>query len=419
MAHDDGDLTPLEEVQALVVGACDPATPRLVALDETLGCVLAGDLVAEEDIPPFANTAMDGYALRSEDTAGAPVELEVVGVLAAGSSSGRPVGKGEAVQIMTGAPLPPGADSVAAVERTEPGAAPGRVLVLDSTVPDQYVRHAGSDLRRGELALRGGTVLGPSQIGLAASTGASSLLVHPRPAVGVFSTGDELVGPGVPLGPGQIRDSNRHALLAALRRDGFVPVDLGVQPDDEASIRAAVVVALDRCDALVTSGGVSMGEFDFVKVVLDRLVAERGGSSYELKVAIKPAKPLSFATVARPGRPPVPIFGLPGNPVSALVSYQVVALPALRRIAGNPSPLPTVLSAIAGEAMPRRPDGKLHLVRVVVTSRPDGCLEVRSSGAQGSHQMASMAAAGGLALVPDGSGVAEGETVGLLLLDAL
>jgi molybdenum cofactor synthesis domain-containing protein len=411
-------LVPLVEVQRTVLAACRPLGPVEVALDDALDQVLAADVRSPDDLPPFANTAMDGFAVRSDDTRGAPVELEVTGVLAAGDAPAGPVGPGTALQIMTGAPMPPGADGIAIVERTEPGSVPGTVRILDPVLPGAFVRPAASDLGRGDVAVAEGALITPAHVSLLASVGATTVTVHPRPTVGVLSTGNELAQPGAPLRYGQIRDSNRQGLLAALRRDGFVGVDLGVRRDDEAEIFSAIREGVGRCDALLTSGGVSMGEFDFVKVALETLAAESGGAASQFKVAIKPAKPLSFATVLSGGRT-VPVFGLPGNPVSSMVSYQVVALPALRRLAGHRSPVPHRLPAVAADDFERHPDGKLHLLRVVAAMGPDGRIVVCSAGAQGSHQLAALAAANALAFVPDGDGVRTGGEVEILLISPL
>jgi len=413
------ELVALEDVQRVVLDSCPPLGPIEIGLSDALGFVLAEDVHASGDLPPFANTAMDGYALRADDTRTAPVELSVIGVLPAGTAPTQAVEPGTAVQIMTGAPIPPGADGIAIVERTEPGSSDGRIRVLDQVSPGAYVRSAGSDLRRGDLAVAAGTVIGPAHVGLLASVDATRVTVHARPSVGVLSTGDELVGGTVPLELGQIRDSNRQGLLAALQRDGFVGVDLGVRRDDEAAISAGIREGVDHCDALLTSGGVSMGEFDFVKVALETLVAELGGRAHQFKVAIKPAKPLSFAVVAAPGGRLVPVFGLPGNPVSSMVSYQVVALPVLRKLAGHRSPLPRRIPAVAADDFERRPDGKLHLVRVVAAMGADGRIIVRSAGEQGSHQLAALAAANALALVPNGTGVSTGSEVQILLTGPL
>jgi molybdenum cofactor synthesis domain-containing protein len=361
---------------------------------------------------------MDGFAVRTSDTTAAPVELEVIDVLAAGMAPARPLEPGTAIQIMTGAPIPPGADGIAIVERSETGSRPGTVRVLDPVTTGAYIRPAGSDLRRGDLAVPAGAVLGPAHVALLASVGATQVSVHPRPRVGVLSTGNELAEPSRPLGAGQIRDSNRLGLLAALQRDGFLGIDLGVRRDEEAAISAALRDGIERCDALLTSGGVSMGEFDFVKIALEGLVGEVGGDIHQFKVAIKPAKPLSFAAVSVGGRH-VPVFGLPGNPVSAMVSYQVVALPALRRIAGHRSPIPHRLPAIAVDDFTRRPDGKVHLLRVTAAMGADGRVVVRSAGPQGSHQLAGLVAANALAFVPDGDGIVTGGAVQILLTGQL
>jgi molybdenum cofactor synthesis domain-containing protein len=241
-----------------------------------------------------------------------------------------------------------------------------------------------------------GTVLGPAHLGVLASLGYQRVPVFPRPRVGVLSTGDELVEGAAPLRAGQIRDSNRPTLLSLVRQSGFTPVDLGLARDDEAVIAAAVEKGLDTCDALVTSGGVSVGDFDYVKVVLDRL-----GSMRWWQVAIKPAKPLAFGTVQ--GKP---VFGLP----------ELFARPALRRMGGHRRLFRPQVEAVAGEPMQRRPDGKLHLMRVIAATGDDGRWRVRPVGGQGSHQLAAAAAANALALVPDGNGVEAGNTLKVLLL---
>ncbi|HET6793330.1 MAG TPA: molybdopterin molybdotransferase MoeA, partial [Acidimicrobiales bacterium] len=258
-----------------------------------------------------------------------------------------------------------------------------------------------------------GVALGPGHLGVLASVGLATVTVHRRPRVGVLSTGDELVEPGKPLGPGQIRDSNRRSLLALVDRAGCEPVDLGLAADDEAVIRSAITAGVEACDAVVTSGGVSVGDFDYVKVVLDDLAP---GAMRWMQVAIRPAKPLAFGTVAG-----TPVFGLPGNPVSSMVSFELFVRPALRLMMGRGEGervRPSVM-ARAGEDFRRSPDGKLHLDRVVVRPGPDGRLVARSAGGQGSHVLTAMAAANGLALIGDGDGVAAGEELPVLLLDEL
>jgi len=398
-------LTPLEDVQASVLRACVPLTPRAVDLQDALGCITSMPLEAEELVPPFDNTAMDGFAVRAVDTTDPPVELKVVGTLAAGASPENVrVGPGEAVRIMTGAPMPAGVDAVVMVELTH---TEGDVVVIDhhATAGD-HIRAAGDDLKPGDVVVDPGTVLGPAHLGVLASLGYQRVPVFPRPRVGVLSTGDELVDGPQDLRPGQIRDSNRPTLLALVRQSGFIPVDLGLAHDDEAVITTAVEHGLETCDALVTSGGVSVGDFDYMKAVLDRL-----GSMNWWQVAIRPAKPLAFGTVQ--GKP---VFGLPGNPVSSMVSFELFARPALRQMAGHRRVFRPQVDATVAEPIRRRADGKLHLVRVVADVGDDGRWRVRPVGGQGSHQLAAMAAANALALVPDGEGAAAGDAVKVMVL---
>lgn len=406
-------MIPLEEAVAHVLAGCHPLPPRTVPLAAAAGLVLAGDVVATEAVPPFANTAMDGYAVRAADTAGAPVVLPVVAEVAAGHPAARPLGPGEAMRIFTGAPLPEGADAVVPVERTERLEGGRAVRIEVEARPGDHVREAGEDLRPGDRLFGPGDELTPARVGVLASLGVGEVAAHPRPRVGVLSTGDELVeGPG-PLRPGQIRDSNRPTLLALAARAGVEPVDLGHVPDDEEAITAAFRRGTAECDAVLSSGGVSMGDTDLVKVVLDRL-----GRMRWMQVAIRPAKPLAFGVVPAPDGREVPVFGLPGNPVSSMVSFALFARPGLRRMAGHRDDrlhLPR-WRAVAAEPLPRRPDGKVHFVRVTVESDEDGRLRVRSAGGQGSHQLGAMARADGLAVLPDGEGAAAGDEVVVLLL---
>jgi len=440
-------LVPLADVQRLALSGARPLPVVRILLDDALGCVLAADVVGREDVPPFANSAMDGYAVRAADTEGAPVELEVVGVLGAGvaAASVGAVGPGQAIQIMTGAPIPEGADGIAIVERTEAVAGAGepavgseggagglperpRVRILDVVSAGVHIRAAGSDLPAGAVAVPAGAIL-PADVGVLASIGAGIVSVHPRPRVGVMTTGDELVelapdGSAPALEPGQIRDSNRHAMIATLRRDGFGPVDLGVVGDTEEAVTAGLKRALRECDAVLTTGGVSKGEFDYVKVVLAKLASAAGAAGaavHELSVAIRPAKPLvlSWLPAGGAGARLIPVFGLPGNPVSSLVSYQAIALPVLRVLAGHaPAPPPTV-PAVALEDLRRRPDGKTHLLRVNLSWQADGRLGARSAGGQMSHQLTAMAFANALAIVPDGDGLGAGERLEAILFGSV
>jgi molybdenum cofactor synthesis domain-containing protein len=364
-------------------------------------------------MPPFANTAMDGYAVRSEDVASAndaPVRLRVIDTVLAGAPASKPVGVSEAARIMTGAPMPPGADAVVMVERTE-RVGDDHVDVMVAVDPGQHVRGVGEDIEPGDVVVEAGSVLTPPRVGVLAEIGLRVVAAYPRPRVGVLSTGDELVADGGPLGPGQIRDSNRPALLAAVRASGFDPVDLGVVRDDRQAIADAIGRGVEDCDALLTSGGVSMGDVDLVKVVLGELADMRW-----MQIAIRPAKPFAFGVAERDSAR-VPIFGLPGNPVSSLVSFELLARPALRRMAGFSVFDRVRMRAVAAEPFTRRPDGKTHFARVRAELGDDGVYRVRSAGGQGSHQLSAMAAANALAVLPDGDGVGPGDRVDVLLLD--
>jgi len=393
-------MIPLDEARAHVIGSCPALPVERVPLRAARGLVTAEAVVATEAVPAFPNTAMDGYALRAADLAAVPVELAVVGTVAAGSRPDRVVGPGEGVRIMTGAPIPPGADAVVMVEATE-DAGPGRVRVLQTAAAGSHIRAAGDDIRPGQLVFPEGTLLTPGHLGVLASLGHPTVAVRRRPRVGVLSTGDERVETGRPLEIGQIRDSNRHTLLALCDEAGFEAVDLGLAPDVEVAIESALLEGVASCDAVLTSGGVSMGAFDYVKVVLDRIGAMRW-----MQVAIKPAKPLAFGLVGT-----VPVFGLPGNPVSSMVSFELFARPALRTMGGHPSPDRPRRRAVVEGVLRRHPDGKVHFARVRLEAGADGVLRARSAGGQGSHQLTAMAGADGLAVLPDGPGLTDGDPV--------
>lgn len=399
-------MIPLEEARAFVLSKCEASDAVAVPVDDAHGLVTAADLVAAGPIPPFDNTAMDGFAIRAADVADAPVTLQMIGTIAAGAVPDMEVGPGDAVRIMTGAPLPPGADAVVMVELTSMSSDGSTVDVSESVPVGNHIRPMGDDVTPGQLVFPTGTVLRPAHLGVCTSIGVYEVPVHARPRVGVISTGDELVDEARPLGIGQIHDSNRHTLLALVREMGAIGVDLGLVPDDEEQIRGAMLDAAANCDAVITSGGVSMGDFDYVKKVLTEI-----GDMRWMQVAIKPAKPLAFGTVAG-----TPIFGLPGNPVSSMVSFELFARPGIRKIMGYAEPVITPIVGVAGAAMKRRPDGKTHFARVSAVIGPDGRHEASFSGGQGSHQLSAMAAANALAVIPDGDGVAVGEPVDLLLL---
>jgi molybdenum cofactor synthesis domain-containing protein len=403
-------VIPLTDVQARILAAVAPLQPRTAALTEALGLVAAQELVATEAVPPFANTAMDGYAVRAADTAGAsggsPVQLRVTGELPAGRSpAGVSVGRGDAVRIMTGSSIPEGADAIVMVEVTERVGDEG-VRVLHEARAGDHIRPAGGDLEPGQAVFPAGTVLTAAHLGVLASLDQREVSVVPRARVGVVSTGDELVETGS-LAPGQIRDSNRPMLLALVAAAGAEPVDFGIAPDDEARITAALTDALESCDAVVTTGGVSVGDYDYVAAVLERL-----GTVEWWQVAIKPAKPLAFGVAAG-----TPVFGLPGNPVSSHVSWELFARPAVLALMGHAHRFRPEVLAVAEHEMRRKPDGKLHLDRVRV--RYDGDrYRVARTGSQFSNVLSAMAAANGLALLPDGDGAAEGDDVRVMLLAA-
>lgn len=413
-------LVPLEEAQRFVLDAC-VAVPAVeeVPLADADGLVLFDQVRAAGDVPPFANTAMDGFAVRAADTAPG-ARLRVVGTLPAGADpASLHVGPGDAVRIMTGAPIPAGADAVVMVERTS---VEGDNVVLEIAVEaGNHVRAAGEDMQSGAVVFEPGTVLGPAHLGVLASAGCATAPVWPRPTVGVLSTGDELVPVDVALGPGQIRDSNRYSLLALTREAGARAVDLGVARDDEGAITAALERAFDHgCDAVVTSGGVSVGDFDFVKVVLDRMTDGSPVPMRWLQIAIKPAKPFAFGVVAQ-GQRSMAVFGLPGNPASSMVSFELLVRPALRRLRGIPAAecMPTPVGAVAGEDLRRTPDGKVHFVRVTCRWSPErDAYVVHSSGGQGSNLLRSLALADGLAVLADGDGARAGDRVAVLLLGA-
>jgi molybdopterin molybdotransferase len=404
-------MIPLADAQAEVIDACPPKPARVVEVGEAAGLVLSEVVTAADDVPPFPNTAMDGYAVRAADVASAsaadPSRLTVIGTLAAGQVPGAPVGPGEALRIMTGAPFPEGADAVAIVETTRSEG--DQVWVSAPATAGVHVRRAGEDVVAGQEVFAAGTVLGPGHVGVLCSVGREKVAVVPAPVVGVLSTGDELVEGGGALRPGQIRDSNRATLMALLRRDGFRAVDLGIAPDDDADIERRLTDGAARCDAVLTSGGVSMGDFDLVKVVLDRI-----GVMHWMQVAIRPAKPFAFGRVG-----PTPVFGLPGNPVSSMVSYEVLARPGLRRLAGRAEAdlrRPTVPAIVDDGGWGGAGDGRTTFARVEVHLGQDGRYHVRSAGGQGSHQLYAMALANGLAIVEADVKVVQGDTVPLLLL---
>ena len=371
----------------------------------TGGLVLAKDLRAPVAMPPFDNSAMDGFAVRAGDVSGAgpdsPKTLEVVGVQPAGRDRGLTLGPGEAVRIMTGAPIPSGADAVVMVEVTsfwdeklrraripanqQEGKA---VQIYKKVTVGTNIRRAGESVAQDSVMLTAGHLLHGAEIGLCLSVGIWEARVHPRPRVGVLSTGDELVQAGKPRGPGEIWDSNRPALLATLKELGFPTLDLGQSGDDPAELEQKIHRGVQEADFLLTSGGVSVGDYD-----LTREIFERMGSVEWYQVAVKPGKPQLFGTVED-----TPVFGLPGNPVSSLVVFDQFVLPGLRKMSGRRDFLPEPFPARLADRIERK-TGRVEFLRVKLTGT-EGNREARSTGAQGSGILSSLTQANGYAILP-------------------
>ena len=416
-------MIPIADARHLVLAACVKAAPINVSVDRATGFVLAQDVESPEDVPPFANSAVDGYAVRSVDTSRAHSEqgisLRVVGEVAAGAPANIAVGDGAAIRIMTGAPMPDGADSVVMVEDTkfvgDRGNFDGSQLVqiFKEVRSGDAVRRAGDDVHAGDKVFEIGTEIRPSVAGVLASVNCRSPLVYPRVRVAVLSTGDELIDDGSALAPGQIRESNRTMLMGLVAQAGAEAIDYGIVRDDEAALEAVLRQAVTECDAIVTSGGVSMGDYDVVKAVLSRIA-----EMHWMQLAIKPAKPFAFGLLQSSDGRRVPVFGLPGNPVSSLVSFELLARPAIRKMAGHPESAwdrPTI-TAITDSPIKRSADGKVHYQRVIAHFKDDGRLHIDSVRSQGSHQLAASALANAIAVVPNGTGVEAGGEVPTILL---
>lgn len=400
------------EARAAVLVEISVLGAERVALPDALGRVLAEAITAPGDIPSRANTAMDGFAVRAEDVATAspesPVTLDVVATLAAGYVSDRAVGPGQAVRIMTGAPIPDGADAIVMVEYTESEGE--RVRIARSARPGQHVRRRGEDVREGDTVLEPGIALGAGEIGVLASVRRPFVRVGRRPTVAIVSTGDELVEVGSEPGPGQIVNSNAFSLSSLAREAGAIPTILPIARDSLAEIARALGEA-SSADVILASGGVSVGEFDYVKAALDELGAELRF----WRVAMKPGKPVVFASLA--GKP---FFGLPGNPVSCMVGFHLFVQPALRRMMGAPDDRlmrPVVDAVLANDV--RSSGDRPNYQRAVVTWR-DGGLVATTKPAQGSGVLSSMVGANGLVLVPEGTRqIATGERVTVQLIGDL
>ncbi len=396
-------LVSVAEARALILDSIAPLGIETVGLAEASGRVLAEEVRAAVWIPPADNSAMDGYALRAADCEGAPVVLRVGEDLPAGKRSERKLVTGEAARIMTGAAMPEGADSVVMIEDTETEGE--RVRIRRVVSLGQHVRRAGEDVRPGVVIAQPGAVLRAPLVGMLAALGRSVIAVRARARVAVLATGDELVEPDRLRDDGRIASSNSYALCAALREIGAQPVYLGIAPDEPAEIEARFRAAL-TCDAVISSGGVSVGDRDWIKQVLVGL----GGKMRLWRIAMRPGAPLAFVRVGER-----PVFGLPGNPVSSFVTFEQFVRPSLLRMMGHTKVFRPVESARL-DADYAKPAGRAHFVRVALERRGDE-LWARESGEQGSNILLSLVRADGLAFVPaDTTRIARGERVPVQLL---
>lgn len=392
-----------DEALARILGAVAPVDGReFIPLLDALGRVLDEDVVSPFDVPGHRNSAVDGYAVRAADlpAAGKDARLTLIGTALAGKPFGGGVGAGEAVRVMTGAPLPAGADTALMQEQVR--LQDGQIIVGDRHSLGENVRQAGEDLRRGEIALRAGRLLTPADIGLLASLGLTEIPVKHRVRVAVLSTGDELTPLGEIPSPGMIHDSNRYSLLAALRRPGVETLDLGIVRDKPDELRAALSEASRSADVLLTTGGVSVGEADYVRPLL----AELGRVEF-WKIAVKPGRPLAFGRIGD-----CLFFGLPGNPVAVLVTYGLFVRPALfRRMGVADPPQPLILQARLTAPLRKKP-GRTEYPRGFLERTPDGDWRVTPFRRQGSGILRSMSEANALIHLPFEAGnVAEGDWV--------
>ncbi len=416
----------IEEALEKLLSHVSVLASQEVAILDSLGQVLAEDVVSGIDVPPLDNSAMDGYAVRAADTIGAaaatPKLFRVIDTVAAGAISKKTVAAGTAVRIMTGAPVPAGADCVVQFEHTDE-AKRGRpsagepileIGVLREAQADLNIRRAGEDIARGATVLTAGTTIRPAEIGVLASLGRDKVAVVSRPVVAILATGDELVEVGRPLPDGMIYNSNTYSLAALVRRYGGLPRILGIAGDSEEALTASLRQGLDA-DMLLTSGGVSMGDYDVVKDVL----AKEGEIGF-WTVRMKPGKPLAFGTIR--GRDPsgapksIPHLGLPGNPVSSMVTFEIFARPAIYKMMGKRNWEKPAVEAVLDQRVVNR-DGRRVFVRAIVEKR-DGGYRAFLTGPQGSGVLTSMSRANGLVVIPeDREEVAAGEVVRVLMLD--
>lgn len=398
-------LTGLERAREIVLGRAAPLAAERVPLEEALGRVLAEDAHSDEPVPRFDNSAMDGFAVRAEDTAGAtasaPSELRIAGESRAGRPAASPLLPGQTYRISTGAMIPDGADAVVPVEDAR--TANGRLLI-DAVAAGKHVRRAGEDIAAGETVLRRGAELGPAELGVLASLGRSALRCRRRARVGVLTSGDELLAPGEAMRPGAVRDSNRHTIPALVERAGAELLAVATVPDDPAATRSALAPML-KADVAIVCGGVSVGEHDHVKDALAELRVEPAFWG----VALRPGKPTWFGS-----RGANLVFGLPGNPVSAMVTFVLLVRPALAALAGA-APERTRTTAILDDDYEKTP-GRAHAIRCRLSLREDGW-HAAPAPHQGSHILTSMLGADCLALAPeDSASLRAGERIEVELL---
>jgi molybdopterin molybdotransferase len=404
----------IEEALSIILAHIKPLRGESYELADCLDRVLVHDITARDNIPPFANSAMDGFAVRAADTLGSspeqPVSLTVLEDLPAGSVSYLEVGSGEAIRIMTGAPLPAGADSVVKVEDTGSGKEDdnGRemVLIYHESGQRDHVRAAGESVRRGELVLERGVVLRPPEIGMLAALGYSRAQIIRPPRVAIISTGDELQNIEEELLPGKIRDCNRYSLVAMVKKYGGTTATLGIAPDRKDYLKKILSLACTT-DMILTSGGVSVGKYDLVREAL----REMDGELLIDRVAMKPGKPLTFSIVRG-----IPVFSLPGNPVSVLVSFLQFVRPALLKMQGKTKLRKPEVTAVLLEDCEERTD-RTHLVRVMVELE-DGVYRARLTGPQGSGILRSLVLSNGLMVIPPNRGpIKAGTEVKVILVD--
>ncbi len=413
----ESEYLTVDDALARILSQVQVLGSERVPLLDGLNRILAGAIVAGDNLPPFANSSMDGYAVRAEDVQGAsrsqPARLHVAEDIAAGSVSAKTLVNGTAARIMTGAPLPAGADAVVPVEDTdEPWrdrdrALPEWIEVYRQVGAGDYVRFAGEDIRAGTEVLAAGHLLRAQEIGVLASLGVAEVEVVRRPRVGVLSTGDELIAVAEPLRPGKIRNSNGYAQRAQAQQLGAEVVDLGIARDTQQDVRERLAAGLRAgVDLFISSAGVSVGAYDVVKAVL-----EQHGEVGFWRVRMRPGKPLAFGKYEG-----VPYLGLPGNPVSAMVSFERFARPAILRMAGHTRLARPQVSAIVTE--PIASDGRESYLRAVVSRDGDGRYWATPTGSQGSHMMTSLVRANALLIVPENvREVAAGDTLVALMLD--